>query len=92
MATEEITTPPKNKFCLLDPLGRTKRRNAEHEGGIKEAEQKDSGGDDGKVAATRVERKADRLVGGGEEEATKGVETSEDEQESKSKLEEENDY
>ena len=44
------------------------------------------------MAATRVERKVDRLVGGGEEEATKGVRTSEDEQESKSKLEEENDY
>ena len=38
--TGKITMPPKNIFFLLDPVGRTKRRNAEHGGGIKRQNKK----------------------------------------------------
>ena len=59
---------------------------------MKEAVQKDSGGNDGKEVAALVERKVGRLVGRGEEDPTKGAETCKDKQEIKNNLEEEDEY
>ena len=72
--TEKPITPPKNKLCLLDPLGRTKRKDriqgqessVWQEGGIL-GNGKSGLGEEDKMhqeTVTRIERMVDGLVGG----------------------------
>ena len=45
-----MNTPPRDKFCLLDPLGRTKRKKAVTKAG---STQNEPGGDEGNTADPR---------------------------------------
>ena len=75
--------PPWDKICLLDPLGRTKRRKAVTKAGVT---QNEPGGDDGNIVALRWDGHASKL------EVTQNEGKWEEEQRGESDMEEEEDH